>query len=320
MNCEAHDATVENLAGNDFNLENLETGHPAKTLHAENVALSAFLDALAEQIAANAVDEICAGFGRLNAIHAHYAKKEFLFMPVLARRGFPHPLTFMWEADDEIKKSVRALAKNLSPENFAARRDKILTAIQNLRDMLGREENVFIPMALKLFTDEDWRAVYRDSLEMAPAFIAEIPRWNAVEIPAAPEPTAFDGKIQFATGELTFSQLAGILKLLPVDITFIDAADTIRFFVNEGKIFDRPRLALGNEIFACHPPQIQPVIRKLLADFKAGTRTSMEVWRPIKGKPVSVQYFAVHDNSGGYIGAVEIVQEHTAALKKFAKG
>lgn len=97
-------------------------------------------------------------------------------------------------------------------------------------------------------------------------------------------------------------------------------AHIIRFFVNEGKIFDRTLIALGNEIFACHPPQVQPVIKKRLKDFKAKKRDRMEVWRPIKGKPVSVKYFAVYDAAGEYIGALEIVQEHSAALQKFTKG
>ena len=275
MNCDAHDNAVKSLGDNLPDVETLETGHPAKTLHAENIALENFLDTFNLDDA----EDTCEKFPRLNAIHAHYGKKEFLFMPILSQRGFPHPATFMWQVDDEIKKSVRTLAKNLSPENFAARKDKISETLQNLRDMIDREENVFIPMALKLFTDADWLAVYRDSLEMAPAFIDEIPRWQSAQIPAA--------------------------------------AQT---FALEGKIFDRPRISLGNEIFACHPPQVQPVIRKLLEDFKAKKRDRMEVWRPIKGKPVSVQYFAVYDAAGEYIGAVEIVQEHSAALQKFAKG
>ena len=316
MNCDAHDNAVKSLGDNLPDVETLETGHPAKTLHAENIALENFLDTFNLDDA----EDTCAKFPRLNAIHAHYGKKEFLFMPILSQRGFPHPATFMWQVDDEIKKSVRTLAKNLSPENFAARKDKISETLQNLRDMIDREENVFIPMALKLFTDADWLAVYRDSLEMAPAFIDEIPRWQSAQIPAAAQTFALDGKISFPTGELSFNQLLGIFKLLPVDITFIDADNVIRFFVNEGKIFDRPRISLGNEIFACHPPQVQPVIRKLLEDFKAKKRDRMEVWRPIKGKPVSVQYFAVYDAAGEYIGAVEIVQEHSAALQKFAKG
>ena len=178
MNCDAHQAAVDALAGINFDLENLEDGHPAKTLHAENLALEKFLDSLNLDNA----EETCATFPKLNAIHAHYGKKEFLFMPVLTKRGFPHPATFMWQVDDEIKKSVRTLAKNLTPENFAAKKDKIAETLQNLRDMIEREENIFIPMSLKLFTDEDWRAIYSDSLEMAPAFIAEIPHWQSVKL------------------------------------------------------------------------------------------------------------------------------------------
>lgn len=136
--------------------------------------------------------------------------------------------------------------------------------------------------------------------------------------PAAP-PEALDGRVKLPTGELTVRQLQGILKLLDVDITFIDKDDILRYFLNEGRIFSRPLTALGREVYSCHPPEVIPVVRQMLLDFKAKKRDHMEVWRRIMGRPVGVRYLAVYDEAGEYMGTVEFVQDYQKALDHFAK-
>ena len=61
------------------------------------------------------------------------------------------------------------------------------------------------------------------------------------------------------------------------------------------------------------------MIQQLLTDFKNKKRDNLEVWKIIKGQPVSVGYYAVYDDEENYLGAVEFVQEYSKALKKFAK-
>ena len=132
------------------------------------------------------------------------------------------------------------------------------------------------------------------------------------------EARAFEnGKIQLPTGELTVKELREILKLAGIDITFIDAADHLRFFENEGKVFARPKLALGRPVYDCHPIQIVPVVKQLLAAFTAKTRDHTTVWRRIAGKPIGVRYHAVYDGKGTYLGAVEFVQDFSEALAHF---
>ena len=114
-------------------------------------------------------------------------------------------------------------------------------------------------------------------------------------------------------------QLQGILKLLDVDITFIDKDDILRYFINEGKVFSRPLSALGREVYSCHPPEIIPVVRQMILDFKAKKRTQMEIYRRIMGRPVGVRYMAVYDDDGEYMGTVEFVQDFQKALDKFQK-
>ena len=89
--------------------------------------------------------------------------------------------------------------------------------------------------------------------------------------------------------------------------------------MNEGNIFPRPKAALGRDVYECHPPQIVPVVKNLIADFRAKKRDSLEVARYIMGKPVMVKYMAVYDQDDEYIGTVEVVQNCASILEKFHK-
>lgn len=310
-------------AAKSFDWTALANGHPAKAFHLEDMALAGFLDDLEAQIVQEGdVAEICRWFSRLNAIHVLYGKKEMLFMPILYRHGVTGPSQVLWDTDDEIKKNVRALAKDLSPEHYGERKEKISALLQSIREMIRKDESILLPLSFRFFTEEEWLMIYRDSLAMGVAFLPELPHWKEgddwLKIKEAEERERYaDEKVCFPAGELTLRQLKGIFSLLPLDITFIDKDDILRFFVNEGKIFERPLLALGNDVRDCHPSRILPVIDQLLEDFKTKKRTQMEVWRTIKGKPVGVRYLAVYDDAGEYIGTVEIVQDFTDAIEHF---
>ena len=125
------------------------------------------------------------------------------------------------------------------------------------------------------------------------------------------------GRVRLSTGEIGCRELEALLNLLPVDITYIDKDEMLRFFSNPGQVFARPRLALGSKVYNCHPVNIVPIIEQLVADFKAKKRDRMEIYRYIKGKPVGVRYLAVYDEDGEYTGAVELVEDFSEALKQF---
>lgn len=65
-----------------------------------------------------------------------------------------------------------------------------------------------------------------------------------------------------------------MFEALPIDLTWIDADDRFRFFTNEGKIFSRPKSALGRKVYGCHPPQLIPVVKEMLEGFKAKKTTA----------------------------------------------
>jgi len=305
----------------------LPEGHPLRILLQENAQLEQLLDALAAGLETDIVGEkLLADLKRLQGLYAHYGKKEELLMPVLYRYGVTGPGQVMWGVDDEIKKELSVLLRSLGEdaEAYPIYRGRLEQLLQRTREMIYKEEKILFPLCLRYFTQEEWYQAYRDFPEMGYAFLTKIPKWDAGEQwTAAAEQQAegilSDGRVQLPTGELSVKQLQGILSLLPIDVTFIDEKDILRFFLNEGHVFARPKSALGRLVFDCHPPQIVPMVRQMLADFKAKKKDHMEIWSCIKGKPVSVRYVAVYDAAGAYIGTAEFVQSYEEALQRFAK-
>jgi uncharacterized protein len=115
---------------------------------------------------------------------------------------------------------------------------------------------------------------------------------------------------------LSQAQIAGILETLPVDISFVDENDTVRFWnKHETRVFKRPNSALGKTVQKCHPPQSVDTVNKILADLKSGKRDSAEFWIDLKGMKVYIRYFAVRDKGGKYLGTLEVSQDITRIKK-----
>ena len=310
--------------------DDLPEGHPLSLLRLENDALARHLDAIHhEMVGGEDAAKLTGLIAALNAVRSHYAKKEELLMPLLYDYGVTGPSQVMWGVDDEIKRELGVITKALKEDsgNYPLYKGRIAPLCARIREMVFKEDRILFPLSLRYLTQEQWFMVYRDLFEMGMAFVdvetmphwPEGDAWMEKQSAADRQPEILEGKVKLPTGELTLRQLQGILKLLDVDITFIDKDDILRYFLNEGKVFSRPLSALGREVYSCHPPEIIPVVRQMILDFKAKKRTQMEIYRRIMGRPVGVRYMAVYDDDGEYMGTVEFVQDFQKALDKFQK-
>ncbi|MBQ1416764.1 MAG: PAS domain-containing protein [Selenomonas sp.] len=308
----------------------LPQGHPVSLLRAENAGLGAVLDSIAAQLSGRGVPDaaiVIKALQDFNGVRAHYAKKEELLMAQLYKYGVTGPSQVMWDEDDEIKKELGTLTRAVmdDADNVLIYKGRIAALVEKARGMMAKEEKILFPLCLRFFTAEEWKKIYRDFPEMGMAFVEKPAKWEEGENWAADElakvkgQDILAGKILLPTGELTVKQLSALLSLLPLDLTFIDAEEKLRFFINEGRVFPRPLAALGRDVAECHPPHIVPVVRNLVADFKAKKRSSLEVARYIMGKPILVKYMAVYDDDGEYLGTLEAVQNCEHILEKFGQ-
>ena len=301
----------------------LPPGHPLRVLLAENEGLLHVLTEAEAALQKSDATALLATLHALNGLYVHYGKKETLLMTVLYRYEVTGPSGVMWGVDDEIKGELRTLGQAIS-HGLAGLEERTAAFLQRIRDMIYKEEKILFPLTLRFFNETDWYMVYRDMPDMDLAFGAEAPAWPEGDAWIAAEEAKeraviAEGKVRLSTGEMSFSELSAILSLLPIDITFIDKDDKQRFFSNPGQVFARPRLALNSDVRNCHPANVLPVVEQLIADFKAGRRDHMDVYRCIKGKPIGVRYLAVRDEAGAYLGTVELVQDFTDALQAFGE-
>ena len=141
---------------------------------------------------------------------------------------------------------------------------------------------------------------------------------NATETPADYQPTHLllsaqgFAQVAFNNGTLDLAQLTGIFKVLPVDLTFVDANDQVAWFSDDGdRVFPRTKAVVGRAVVNCHPPKSADRVLKILADFHDGVRDHADFWIDFRGRRVYIRYFAVHDEQGQYAGCLEVTQDIT---------
>ena len=129
--------------------------------------------------------------------------------------------------------------------------------------------------------------------------------------------SASDGEIIMPGGHLKKTELIAMLNTLPVEITFVDKDNINRFF-NEGpKVFKRPQMAIDREVFSCHPPKVEPMVRMIIGNFRDGKEDEVPIWMEKGGKPFLVRYMAVRDKEQNYVGTLEAVTDMTEVKEHF---
>lgn len=284
-------------------------GHPLQTFYAENDALAALLHEksdLTEKIA------------KVRKLSVHYAKKGDLLYPLLkVKYDIFGPSQVMWTVDDEIRDELSRLIKK--PEDSEEWQSRANAVLQRAAEMIYKEDNILFPLCAANFTEDEWKQIYRDSKDYAVCLGVKPEIWEDAEgaMPAAN--TAVDGEIVMPGGHMTISQLTAMLNTIPLEISFVDADNINRYF-NEGpKVFKRPQMAIDREVFSCHPPKIEPMVRAIISDFRNGKRSQVPVWMEKNGRTMLVTYMAVRDSEGQYVGTMEIVQDMEFARKHFQK-
>ena len=287
-------------------------GHPLATLTRENEALSALI----ERFRATGEESLLPAIRELSI---HYAKKGDLIYPLLkVTYGVSGPSDVMWTTDDEIRDELGALAGGT--DGSAAYRERLDAALQRAAEMIRQEQQILFPICAVNFTEEEWVGIYHDAKDYGHCFGVVPEVWEKAEKEKPSVPAAADGEIVLPGGHMTLEELAALLNTIPMEITFVDAENINRFF-NEGpKVFKRPGMAIDREVFSCHPPKIEPMVRQIIDDFQAGRRDAVPVWTEKGGRAILIKYMAVRDRHGRYLGTAELVQDMEFAREHFLGG
>jgi DUF438 domain-containing protein len=291
-------------------------GHPVHTFKYENFAaneaISLVAAALGELPASAAWERAWVHAAQLAEIDKIYLRKENLLFPILERHGVSGPSAVMWATHDQIRAGLKAFRAALEAGDAAAARAQWEPLAGAIRAMFTKEEQILYPTALKVLSEAEWVAIRDGSDEIGYCLIRPGNQWQPTAVPAIAQPTAAvaAGELTLDTGVLTAEQVNLLLTHLPVDVTFIDEHDTVRYF-SQGpdRIFVRTAAIIGRKVQNCHPPQSVAIVNRLLEELKSGARDSAEFWIQMGAKFVYIRYLAVRDGQGRYRGTLEMTQE-----------
>ena len=293
-------------------------GHPINRLTEENKALDALIEALKVKVADKTatVDDV----NEVRQVSIHYAKKGDLLYPHLkVAYDISGPSMVMWTVDGDIRDGFGRLARATSIDDaWYEEFDGLLTRAQ---EMIYKEQNILFPICAENFSTEEWYQIYKDTEQYEEIFGVERVAWAEAEAAlAAKAPTSDDSNtIALIGGSLTLEQLDAMLNTMPMEITFVDHVDINRYFNDGEKVFKRPTTAIGRDVFSCHPPKVEPIVRGIIESFRNGERDNVAVWLEKVGRPFYVNYMAVRDQNNNYLGTLELVQDMQFAKEHFGR-
>lgn len=304
-------------------LENLmtEIGHPLANLREENKALQELVENLQNKCQKQAIDD--QDLVAISQVASHYEKKGDLLYPHLkARYDISGPSMVMWTVDGDIRKQLGQLVK--APGRDRVWYQEFEGLLNRIQEMIYKEENILFPLCAERFSQEDWYYLYQDAKDFTNILGVRPKTWLAAEEYLAKQemsvPVLGEGQeISMGGGRMTLVQLEAMLNTLPMEVSFVDAQDMNRFFNSGEKVFKRPSMAIGRDVFSCHPPKVQPIVKGILDSFKDGSRDQVQVWLDKNGRTYLVSYMAVRDSHKTYLGTLELVQDMEFAKAHFAK-
>jgi DUF438 domain-containing protein len=322
--CDVHSAVLQ---GNiDLSAsKHIPEGHPLDVMKNENKELlkvAGQIDQILRYISKNPDSDLQTNilalrglFNSLYDVDKLYQRKEYLLFPYLENQGITGPPKVMWGKHDEIRELIKGSIELLKTEDITweelnASSEIILKpAIKSVIDMTIKEEQILFPMSLDKLAETDWFDISKQSLEIGYCLYDPPVDWKPewVKEESSDKSIKTGENIQLPSGGFTVEELLTILNTLPVDMTFVDRNDKVKYFSqSKERIFQRNRAILNRDVRHCHPPASTHIVDKIIEDFKSGKESRAPFWINMGGKMIYIEYFALRNGNGEYIGTLEV--------------
>ena len=302
-----------------------QPGHPIHIFRLENKALESLIDNViipeVEEYETNENQEALAtlreAIDKLWEIDKHYSRKENLLFPIMEKHEITTPPKVMWGVDDEIRadiKEVREILASKAP-NKAVLVEKTKEAVERVKDMIFKEENILFPMVLETFSKREWEEISKSSSEIGFCLIEPQGVWHAPQDENdekdSPEGPNHEGYVEFDAGRLLPEEINAIMNTLPLDITFVGADGRVKYFTQgKERIFARPKTVLGRDVENCHPPASVHIVEKIVEDLRTGKKDHEDFWIKMRnGIYALISYYAVRNKYGEFLGIMEVSQD-----------
>jgi len=253
----------------------------------------------------------------------HYLREENVLFPIMEKHGITEPPAIMWMEHNqirEVKNKLYNLVQKWNKMTFDDFKKELAEAAKPVCSLLPshyfKENNILFPTALQTVTDEEWKEAREEFDEIG--YCCFTPPEATVKFQAEKQKTEEtpEGVLQFETGSLSKDEIQSILDTLPIDISFIDKNDRVKYFNKaEKRIFVRTKSVIGRSVQLCHPQKSIHIVNKIIEAFQNGEKDTAEFWITMNERLVHIRYFAVRDKKGKYLGTMEVTQDLTDIKK-----
>ena len=266
------------------------------------------------EISEEKINELLARFTELQKFTSHYVIKENILFPYIEENWNNNScLKLMWSLHDDVRRNIKSTLELLNQQSFDLKTfNKVSSKVFfNINTIKFREEKVLFPVLLEKIDTQVLADMLHQSREIGLAFV-DIGTSKTAETITNKN----DGFIHFKTGILTIEQAELIFNHLPVDITFVDETDTVKYFSTpKHRIFPRSTGIIGRKVQNCHPHESVDVVNRIVDSFRKGEKDVASFWIHMGSSYVRIQYFAVRDKNGFFKGTLEVSQEISGLQK-----
>ena len=252
---------------------------------------------------------------------SHYHREENVLFPKLESRGIVQPPAIMWSEHDTVRGIEKVLFglfdsdPKLDERSLQILKNSAISLSETLSSHFYKENNILFQTSLRLFSEDEWKSMRADFDDIGYG-IFQPEGLEGAEAPTTLMGPTTDNIVRFESGSLPRDILERVLNTLPVDITFVDEKDQVRYFsLSPERIFVRSKSVIGREVRNCHPKKSLEKVEQILSDFRAGTRDSADFWINLGNQLISIRYFAVRDENQKYLGCLEVSQNITDIKK-----
>ena len=287
-------------------------------------------------------------FDSLAEWRTHLSRKQNQLYPMLEDHGFDRPTRIMWTFDDAVRDAISASYALLREDKYEEFLASVPETLAKLRDLNSKELEVLLPTSYKLLSDEEFVRMSKNDHEIGYAIIQApglyvVPGINdsAAQLngnnsaqggaavsneflndlagllskyvgPVGGAPVGKDAVLDVATGKLTLEQINLLFRHLPVDLSYVDENELVKFYSDTPhRIFPRSANVIGREVKNCHPAKSVHIVEEIVEKFRSGEQSQAEFWINKPGLFIYVIYTAVRDENGKFRGVLEMMQDCT---------
>lgn len=309
-------------------LPDAPAGHPIHTFIEENKVFTdavGDMDLLLQQLRIDGTlrklselkQPLQKALDKLSQVEIHYQRKENQLFPYLEKHGVTGPPQVMWGVHDDIRAQLKQAREALESQDLEAFLETCKVCTQAIVDMVFKENYILFPLSLESLDESEWIDIRKGESDIGYAFAEAVVDWPKatvdLEIPVDAETTEKDAdQLDLDTGQMTLDQVNLMLKHLPVDVTFVDENDCVKYFsAGKERIFPRSPGIIGRNVEKCHPPKSLDVVNRIVGEFRAGTKDEVGFWITVGERLIYIRYFAVRDDEGTFRGTLEVSQDIT---------